>query len=177
MSVLISRMLRAARLDSTLYEEVEADRSAMGQAMGVVLISALAAGVGGLGAGGAGGLLAGAAAALAGWFLWSLLVYLIGAKLMPQPQTEADLGQLLRTIGFSASPGVIRVLAFIPVLGWLVTVVANIWMLAAMIVAVRQALDYSGTGRAVVVCLLGWLVNVLLTALVTATFLQKVDVL
>jgi hypothetical protein len=172
MPVLVDRMIRAARLDSSLYEEVEADRTAMGQAMGVVLISAVAAGIGGVGAGAAAGFVAGVLAALVGWFLWSLLIWLIGTKLLPEPQTEADLGQLLRTIGFSASPGVIRVLGFIPILGWVVTIVANIWMLAAMVVAARQALDYRGTGRAVVVCLLGWLVHVALTAVVGALFLR-----
>ncbi len=165
MSQIINRMVRAARLEPALYEEVEADRGAMGQAMAVVLISSLAAGVGGAGGEGSPGFLAVMVGALLGWLFWSLLVYLIGAKLLPEEKTQADLGQLMRTIGFSASPGVLRVLGFIPLLGIVIQFVAQIWMLAAMIVAVRQALDYRGTGRALLVCLIGFLVNLLIVGL------------
>ena len=99
------RMLRAAKLDADLYEEVEADKSAMPQAMGVVVLSSVAAGIGSIGTGGAGGILMGIIASLAGWYIWAYLTYLIGTKLLPEPQTKADYGELLRTVGFSSSPG------------------------------------------------------------------------
>lgn len=164
------RMLRAAKLDSHLYEEVEADRGALGQAMLVVVLSSLAAGVGGVARGGFLGLLAGTLAALVGWFVWAWLVYLIGTKLLPQPQTRSDIGELLRVTGFSSAPGVIRVLGIVPGLMTLVNLVAAIWMLVAMVIAVRQALDYSGTGRAVGVCLIGWLIQVAILALLLFFF-------
>jgi hypothetical protein len=157
MSQLVDRMIGAARLDPQLYEEVEADPSAMNQAVTVVVISSVAAGVGSMFANGVLGLLGGTILALLGWFLWSGVVYWIGVKLLPEPQTQADYGQLLRTIGFSSSPGVLRIVGLIPVLGWVINLVVGAWMVAAMVVAVRQALDYEGTGRAIVVCLLGWL--------------------
>ncbi len=159
MALLLRRMLRAARLEAAFYEEVEADRSALGHAVWVVVLSSLAAGLGGLGRGGPVGLAAGVFGALLGWFIWSWLTWIIGTRLLPAPETQADYGQLLRTIGFASAPGVLRVLAGLPGLGRLVLVVAQVWMLAAMVVAVRQALDYRGTGRAVAVCLLGWLVQ------------------
>jgi hypothetical protein len=100
--------------------------------------------------------------ALVGWYIWAYLTYLIGTKLLPEPQTSADQGELLRTIGFSSSPGLIRVLGIIPGIGGLLFFVASIWMLVAMVIAVRQALDYSGTLRAVGVCAIGWIIQVIL---------------
>ncbi len=162
MENLFDRMMRAAKLDVQLYEEVEKDQTAMTQAMTVVLISSLAGGVGSLGVMGFWGLLVGLVASLVGWFVWAFLTYFIGTKLLPEPQTKADLGELLRTIGFSSSPGVIRVLGVIPFLGTIVMFAASIWMLVAMVIAVRQALDYQSTWRAVGVCLIGWIAQMVL---------------
>jgi len=164
MSQLTDRMMRAARLDPALYEEVEADRSATAQAMGVVLLASLANGVGSMGENGALGLLTGAIGALVGWYVWAFLTYFIGTRMLPQEQTRADIGELLRTTGFSASPGVLRVFGFIPVFGPVLVLVVSVWMLIAMVIAVRQALDYTNTGRAVGVCLVGWFIMVLLAA-------------
>ena len=153
------RIIRAAKLDVNLYEEVEADKGAMGQAMGVVVLSSIAAGVGSIGRGGFSGILIGTIAALIGWYVWAYLTYFIGTKLLPESQTKADHGELLRTIGFSSSPGLIRVLGIIPGLGGVVFLVASIWMLVAMVIAVRQALDYNSTLRAVGVCMIGWIIQ------------------
>jgi hypothetical protein len=165
MNLFVDRMIRAAKLDIHLYEEVEADKSAMGQALGVVVLSSLAAGIGAISVQGAGGVIVGTIFALIGWFIWAFLTYVIGTKLLPEPQTRADYGELLRTIGFSSSPGLIRVLGIIPGLQSIVFLAAGIWMLVAMVIAVRQALDYHSTWRAVGVCLIGWLVQILLLGL------------
>lgn len=164
------RIIRAAKLDASLYEEVEADTGAMGQAMGVVVLSSIAAGVGGIAAGGIGGIFMGTIAALMGWYVWAYLTYFIGTKFLPEAQTSSDLGELLRTIGFSSSPGLIRVLGIIPALGGLVFLVASAWMLAAMIVAVRQALDYKSTLRALLVCVIGWIIQMLILMIMFSIF-------
>lgn len=160
-----SRIIRAAKLDVNLYEEVEADRNALGQAMWVVVLSSLAAGVGSIAMGGLGGILMGTIAALVGWYVWAYLTYLIGTRLLPEPQTKANHSELLRTIGFSSAPGLIRILGIIPGLAKIVYLIASIWMLVAMIIAVRQALDYKSTLRAVGVCVIGWIVQILIFAL------------
>ena len=151
------RIIRAAKLDVHLYEEVEADKGAMGQAMAVVILSSIAGGIGTPAGLGLGGILIGTIAALVAWYIWAFLTYLIGTKLLPEPQTKADVGELLRTIGFSSSPGLIRVLGIIPFLRGLVFLIAGVWMLVAMVIAVRQALDYQSTWRAVGVCIIGWI--------------------
>ena len=165
MNIFTDRMIRAAKLDVNLYEEVEADKDAMRQAMGVVVLASLAAGVGSIGTLGLGGILFGTLAALGGWYIWAWLTYFIGTRFLAEPQTEADLGQLLRTTGFSSSPGLIRVLGIIPGLGTVVFAVASIWMLVAMVIAVRQALDYTSTFRAVGVCVIGWIIQTVILVL------------
>jgi hypothetical protein len=165
MASFTDRMIRAAKLDVNLYEEVEADKGAMGQAMGVVILSSVAAGIGTVGTTGLKGLLIGTIAALGSWFIWAFLTYFIGTRLLPEPQTKADYGELLRTIGFSSSAGVVRILGIIPMLGAIVNFIVGIWMLVAMVIAVRQALDYKSTWRAVGVCLIGWIVQAAIFAL------------
>jgi hypothetical protein len=168
MNILIDRMIRAARLEPNLYEEVEADRGATGQAMAVVVLSNVAAGVATIAGRGIGGIVVGTVVALVSWVVWAYLTYLIGTRLLPEPQTKADVGELLRTLGFSTSPGVIRVVGIVPGLIRLSFVVAAVWMLVAMVVAVRQALDYTSTGRAVGVCVIGFLVQVVILVLLLA---------
>ena len=165
MNPFMDRIIRAAKLDVDLYEEVEADKGAMGQAMAVVVLSSIAAGVGSIGRGGPGGIVVGTIVALVGWYIWAYLTYFIGTKFLAEPQTKADHGELLRTIGFSSSPGLIRILGVIPALAGIVIMVAQTWMLIAMVIAVRQALDYKSTWRAVGVCAIGWGIQILIFVL------------
>ncbi len=167
MSDFLDRIVRSAKLDANVYEEVEADTGALGQAMGIVLLSSIAAGIGTLERGGLSGIFFGTITALTGWFVWAYLTYFIGTKLLKEPQTSATYGELLRTIGFSSSPGFIRVLGIIPGLMGVVFLVAAIWMLVAMVIAVRQALDYTSTFRAVGVCVIGWIVQLVILFLIS----------
>lgn len=166
MNTLLDRMTRAARLDVSVYEEVERDRDALGQALAVVVLSSVAAGLGGIGRGaGFSGLIAGTVSSLAGWFLWAYLVCLVGVKFLPEPQTRTDYPEVLRTTGFAATPGIIRVFGIIPGLGRLAFLVAAVWTIVTMVLAVRQALDYENTVRAAVVCVLGWVLQALVVAI------------
>lgn len=166
MAGLIDRMVRASKLDVSVYEEVEHDKGAMGQAAAVVVISSVAAGIGSLGVFGIEGLLLITVGALVGWLVWAYLTFIIGTKLLPEPQTKADMGEMLRTLGFSSSPGVLRILGFIPVAGGIINFVVGIWMLVAMIIAVRQALDYRSTWRAAGVCLIGFIIYLVIMVLI-----------
>jgi hypothetical protein len=166
MNALVNRMVRAARLDASLFEEVERDRGTQMQALGVVVLASVAFGIG-TGAG-VGGLVFGAIAAVIGWYVWALLTYVIGTRLLPEPDTRADHGELLRTIGFANAPGVISVLGIIPGLRGIALPVAQIWMLVAGIVAIRAALDYRSLWRAVAVVVIGWIVRTVLLAIIFA---------
>ncbi len=165
MTSFTTRIIRAAKLDVQVYEEVEADVGATGQAMGVVLLTSLASGIGvvGLSTGGLSGIIVGGIVALLGWVSWAFLTYFIGARLFPEPQTHADTGELMRTIGFAQSPGLLRIFGSLPGVGPLVLSIVSIWMLVAMVIAVRQALDYTSTWRAVGVCLVGWVISTMIS--------------
>ena len=168
-SVFINRIIRACKLDSSLYEEVEADQSATIQAALVVVLSSLAAGVGALSLGASNFLMA-PVLSLISWYIWAYLIYFIGAKLFPEPNTEADHGQLLRTIGFSSAPGLIRVFGFTPDLTSIIFIVASIWMLVAMVIAVKQALDYNSIWRAIGVVVIGFLVQAIVLIMLLRIF-------
>ena len=152
------RMLGAAKLDATVYEEIENDRAANRQAVAVVVVVSVATGIG-LTAG-MDGIVIGLVAGVVSWAVWAALIYWVGAKMLPEADTRADWGQLARTLGFASTPGVLRVLGVIPVVGELVFIVTGLWMLVATVVAVRQALDYKSLPRAIAVCVIGWLAQV-----------------
>jgi hypothetical protein len=98
------------------------------------------------------------------------MVWVIGTKVMPEPATKADFPETFRVVGFAAAPGIANVLQIIPFLGPLIGLVVGIWMLVAMVVAVRQVLDYSSTGKAVVVCIIGFIAYWIAMFLLMAPF-------
>ena len=166
MTSFIGRIVGAAQLRVATYEEVEADATATVQAMVVVLIASVAAGIGSaeLGESGVRSIVLGTIGSLVGWVVWAFMTYVIGTRLLPEPQTQADIGQLMRTLGFAQAPSLARVLAAIPVVGPLLLVLVLIWVLVAMVIAVRQALDYSSTWRAIAVCGIGWVIAIAVPA-------------
>ena len=137
-----ARLLGAARLDVATYEEVEADAEANGQALAVVVLAAVAAGIGSFANGGMEGILGSTIAALIGWWVWAWVTYIIGTRLLPGPHTQADHGELLRTLGFSSAPGTLRIFALVPQIAGPIFLLTTLWMLVAMVMGVRQALDY-----------------------------------
>ena len=149
---LVARMLGAAKLDVETFEEVEADETATGQAAAVVAMVAVASAIGSADS----GVVAAAVAPVAqivGWLIWAGLTYIIGDKIFGGTATW---GELLRTLGFAQAPGLLLFFAFLPLVGSLVQVVVGFWMLAAGIIAIRQALDFS-TGKAILTAVVGWL--------------------
>ncbi len=154
------RVLGAARLDPAIYEEVEHDAGATSQAIAIVLLSGAAAALGGMASLQPATLVAGMLVSVLGWGVWAGLCLVIGGRLFPEPQTETDAGELLRVLGFAAVPGIAQALGVFAPLRTPVLALAHVWMILAMVVAVRQALDYTSTFRALGVCLAGWLVQV-----------------
>ena len=155
-SSFMDRIVGAARLDVATYEEVEADESAIGQALVVVALAAASSGIGAIG-GGVYAFFLGILGPVIGWLVFAVAVFLIGGMLLPEPGTKADAGEVLRTVGFASSPGLLYFLGVIPFLGWLISLGIAVWVLIATVIAVRQALDYQSTARAVGVSVLGWI--------------------
>jgi len=158
------RVVGALKLDANTFEDIERDPTAMGQAVGIIALAALASNLGQIWRLGFGVMLIGVCSSLVGYVIWSVVVWLAGTKLMPDPATKADFPETFRTIAFAAAPGLIGVVTIIPFLGWvlmlILTPVILIWSMAAMVVAVRSVLDYSETFKAVIVVLIGFVVYV-----------------
>jgi hypothetical protein len=162
------RVLGAMQLDARAFDDVEHDPGAMGQSIGVIALAAISAGIGNLWYGGISGIFTGVLIALVGYLVWALIVWLVGTKVMPDPQTSADFPETFRVIAFAAAPGLFGFITFIPILGWLLMFVIWLWTIAAMVIAVRTVLDYTSTGKAVGVVLIGFFVNMMVTMMMGA---------
>lgn len=165
MASLGERMVGAMKADVKTFQEIEADPAAIGQAVTVIVIAGVASLIGNIFRIGVFGGVMSLILTLISYALWSLLVVLIGTKVMPEPATKADFNEAFRVVGFTASPGVFNVLAIIPFLGPLISFVISLWMIVIGVIAVREVLDYSNTGRAIIVCLLAmvavWIISML----------------
>ena len=154
------RIVGALKLDANTFEDIERDPTAMGQSVGVIALAALAGSLGHIWGFGFGAMVIAMVAALVGYALWAVVVWLVGTKVMPDPETKADFPEAFRVIGFAASPGLLGAISIIPLIGtilmFLVTPIVWLWSMAIMVVAVRQVLDYKETFKAVIVVIIGF---------------------
>jgi hypothetical protein len=171
------RVIGAMKLDANAFEDVERDTTAIGQSVGVIALAAVASGIGTIYRGGLTGIVGGVVGSIIGFLIWSLIVWLVGTKVMPEPATKADYPETFRVLGFAAAPGlasVLMIIGIIPILGtfvaFLIWMAISVWQIAAMVVAVRQVLDYSTTGKAIVVVLIGFAINLIVTLIILAPY-------
>jgi Yip1 domain len=161
------RIVGAMKLDPNTFEDIERDPTAMGQAVGVIALAAVSLGLGNIWYGGITGILFGICTSLIGYAFWSVVVWLVGTKLMPDPATKADFPEAFRVIAFAAAPGILGAVTIIPLLGWLLMVVIWLWSIAAMVVAVKAVLDYTDTFKAVIVVVIGFIAYLVVWGTIT----------
>ena len=99
------RVVGAMKLDPNAFEDVERDTTAIGQSVGVIVLAAVAAGIGNIYWGGLTGIVRGAVGSIIGFLVWSLIIWLVGTKVMAEPTTKADYPETFRVLGFAAAPG------------------------------------------------------------------------
>ena len=157
-SLFLNRLLRSAKIDPEVFNEVQKDKSATLSAAIVVLLSSLAAGIGATSLG-AGNFILAPIFSLISWFVWAYIVYFVGVKLFPEPKTKTTQSALLRAIGFSSAPGIIRIFGFNDSLMTVTFVGSAFWMFACMVVAVRETLDYKSLWKALGVVIISWFVQ------------------
>jgi hypothetical protein len=165
------RVVGAMSLKASTFQEIEHDTTAMGQAAGVIVLAAVSTGIGNVYYGGVSGIVSGIIMSLIGYAVWALVVWLVGTKVMADPATKADFPETFRTIAFAAAPGVLGIVTIIPILGWLLLFGLWLWQIAAMVVAVREVLDYTDTIKAVIVVVIGWLIQLVVIAILGMMFL------
>lgn len=165
-----SRVIGAMMLNVSTYEEVEHDASATPQAAAVVVLASISSALSWALWGGLGNIIQGTLISLVAWVVGATVVWAIGTKLLPGPKTEADIGQLMRTVGFAQAPGLLAFIAIIPILGVLISLALLVWGIVAWVIAVRQALDYDDTMRAVIVCALAWVAMLIVGAIGATIF-------
>ena len=161
MAVFFRRFIGALALDAGAFEDIEAARDAGLQSVIVVLAVCVAGGIGAIGAGVAGvtGFATAATMVLGAWLVWAGVITTVGTVTLAEPQTSANAREVLRVLGYAAAPGVFLAFAAMRSAAPIVVVIVGAWMVAAAVIAVRQALDYRHTSRAVAVCAIAWLVS------------------
>ena len=166
---MLTRMLGAAMLNPDTFEDVEHDTSATWQAVAVVILVSIASGIGGVLAGDGDflrGVLFGVIRGVVSWAVWALAAMLVGTTLLKTAATHADWGQVARGTGFAQTPGLLSVLVFIPFAGGVITFAVFIWQLAAMIISLRQTLDYDSTWRAFFVVVIAFIPVIIVNAVI-----------
>ena len=157
-SIFFNRVFRSIKIDPDVYDEVQKDKTATLSAAFVVVISSLAAGIAAKQLGASSFIFA-PILSLLSWFVWAYIVYFVGVKLFPDPKTKTTHASLLRAIGFSSAPGIIRVFGFTPELMTVTFIGSALWMLACMVVAVRQTLNFKSLWKALGVVIMSWFIQ------------------
>ena len=165
---LIPRMIRAAKLDVSLYDEIADDRSTTTQAISAVFISSLAFGTGNILRTGAVGFVGNILFGLLGWVVWASVIFFLGTTLLRESQTQPDWGRVARTTAFAASPLCIAILGIIPidVLSFIIVLVAMLWRLVAVVIATQQAFGYTNIIRAVSATMIGFVAHLIVLEIV-----------
>ena len=153
------RLKKAIFLDVAFYEEVEKDKRFNDQAMiTVVLVSVvqgfMIAGFAPI------ALVQGILGSLIRFLIWAFFISFVGTRILPEPETESNTGELIRTLGFAYAPGLLVVFKIFPIISSFIDPVVTILQLAAMTIAVRQALDFNSTVRAVGVCIVAFILMI-----------------
>jgi hypothetical protein len=176
MTQFFRRFIGVLVLDATAFEDVEADSHAAMQSVAVVMLACLGGGIAVVGLGGASllGFLAGAVIVLGAWLMWVTAVAALGTITFAEANTASNLKELLRTLGFAAAPGVFLAFAAMRAAAPFVVALVSIWMIAAAVLGLRQALDYRSTTRAIAVSAVGWIISLGILALVSAMFTESV---
>ena len=159
---MFDRIVRAIRLDPTLYRQVADDEQYTTEPFIIVLIVSLFS---------AGGAAIGAAMAdtnavltfitnlfstiLLGWLLWAIIAYFVGTAL----EGKSGITEMARTLGYANAPGFLGVFAFIPCIGWLVALAGVLLSLAAGVIAIRESMEFDTT-KAVVTAVVGFIVYI-----------------
>jgi len=167
-NLIVDRCIGVLKLDVPTYEEIEHDPSATQQAAIVVGVVAIAGAIGGANEG-FGGIVAGLLSAFIGWFVYAGLTYFFGTQLFGTPTTSTTFEAVLRTLGYARVPGILSVVGFIPIIGWLIAFIGAIWGIITAVIAIRQSLNIT-TGRAIITAIIAGIAAAIITGILGLIF-------
>ena len=162
------RVVGAMTLNAATFQEIENDPTAMGQAVGVIALAAVSMGLGWIFYSGLTGIVWNILSSVVAYAIWAVFIWLFGTKVMPDPATKADFPETFRTVAFAVAPGLLGIITIIPLLGWLLYFAIVLWQLAAMVVAVKEVLDYTDTVKAVIVVVIGMVLYFVVMGMIMA---------
>jgi len=170
---MINRIMRAIRLDWTVFREIAEDRNAMTEAAIIVIVVTLLSGIGTL----IGALIAdiefGTAllgllstwlisGILLGWILWAVLTYFVGTMFF---QGKSDIPEMMRVLGYANAPNLLGIFGFIPCVGWIIALAGAILALIAGVIAVREAMEFDTT-KAIITVVISWVIAFVLSLII-----------
>ena len=151
---------RAVLLDGSTFHEIRDRQDTMFAALGIVIISGFAFGLGiwvelrepgqvGFDPREVLGLGMAVSTIMSGWFLWTLFVWILGIRLF---QGESGFRGVLRALGICYSPIALSVFySFAPML----LIVGIVWILFAGVVAIKNTLAFEWW-KAGIAATVGW---------------------
>lgn len=170
MNILFARMLRVIKLDSSLFEEIIDDSTSQSQYAWVVAILAMATGFGMFSQAGATAVNICLVTTFLSWYFWAFSVYFIGTYMFREVESKTDRKTIMRVMGFANAPGALRLLGVVPQTAPVVFLVTTIWMIAASVTGVKQAMHIRENSKVVVLCAGTWLLSFLVQVLLLILF-------
>ncbi len=97
------------------------------------------------------------------WFIWAILIYVLGVKIFPDKQTKVSFKKVLTAVGFAHAPGLLRFFAVTPELMIPIIFITQFWIFAALIISIRQILNFKSNLKSFGIVFLSFLIIVFMS--------------
>lgn len=165
MNTLVSRMIRAAKLDDSLFEELINDPSTHGQSVWVVAIFAMTTGFGLFSRAGAIAVNSCLVTTYLAWYFWAFTLYFVGTYLFREAEKKIDRKTIMRVMAFACAPGVLRLLGVIPQTSVVLFIATSVWIIAASVMGIKMAFKIPHTGKVILLCAGTWILGFVVQSL------------
>ena len=96
--------------------------------------------------------------ALLSWLVWGALIYVIGIKLFPDPDTNTNFRKIMITVGLAHAPGLFRFFVFEPSLVVPIVFLTQFWIFASLIIGIRETLNFKSNFKSAGVIIIAFLI-------------------
>ena len=92
------------------------------------------------------------------WFIWAILIFVIGVKIFPDKQTKVSIKKVLTGVGFAHAPGLLRFFAITPELMIPIIFLTQFWIFASLIISKREILNLKSNFKSFGIIFLAFLI-------------------